>query len=113
MRWHVDASSGNLSWPLAKLVLDSRRIELGPRRPWARALIGVSIPRLVAAYMEIRKVERVRGSLTGSPGVRLYTGKTERAVVFWTFQPDQVLDAFEERAVEVDRHKHRVSLLGV
>lgn len=61
--------------------------------------------------MQVRKVERARGSLPGSPGVRLFRDKTEGAVVFRTVQPDQVLDAFEERGIEVDRYKHRVNLL--
>ena len=78
----------NATWPFAGLTLDA---------------VGVTVRlfgfvRLRRGYSAVAKVERIVGGLLGSPGIRIETTDGDW-LVFWTFNPKAVLEAFREHGV--------------
>lgn len=80
----------NVSWPFAGLTLTDEGFTL--------RFIG--LVHLRGDWAHIESAQRVVGGLLRSPGVRLVLADGRR-VVFWSSQPDAVLNALRTRGVQI------------
>jgi hypothetical protein len=84
-------SSGfNATIPFARLSLADEGMTL-----WLFGFVYARGP-----WSTVRSAQRVVGGLLGSPGVRIVLEDTKQ-FVFWSYHPEQVLDALSGRGVPI------------
>ena len=88
----------NASWPLAELTLSEGRGRLRLRVPLLRSLFGRWLADFEFDTATVA-ASNYRGAF--STGVRFARPDGE-SVIFWTFSPDDVLDAVEDQRTSGD-----------
>lgn len=104
LRWPAGEGTlgGNATTPLVRLHLDGDGAHLVPNGRLARVLTRMFLmPTYDLGWSDIRQVERL------PRGVRFITASLAEPVIFWTTDPDRVLEAIERYSTTVDRQPQR------